>query len=987
MVAISFGSGGVAYAQSSAPTAAAKNDESVVVTTTRRKALQTATDRKKNSDTVIDSVVADEAGKLPDNSITEVLQRVSGVSIVRYGSLGDPDHFSAEGSGIQVRGLSGVAGFLNGREVFSANGGQGLLWGDVTPELMAAVDVYKDSTADRLIGGTGGAIDLRTKMPFDYKKPSFQASLGASYGDLVKKTTPEGSFLVTNRWDTPIGEIGALVDLAYSKYSAHDNFIRMEPFYKRTVAGQTRYIPGGFDYGSDDFNRERTGEYAAFQWKPNDHLQFYTTLFSSKYKADNTDGGEFVVGTNFTVNPAGHNVFDSNGGLISTDSLTTFNTSDGSLNGTPFNVGGDVGRQNSDHITSDWTTGFIWHPNDRTQVTGAIQFVDSESHARNYDLFPSVAFPGTFGLDISGKLPVVTMPASGNATFANPKNYFIGADMTHIESNHGSMGAANFDVDWAVSDTGFIRDIKWGARYASRTERDNVSSYNWSDVCQGWDGCDNNPATSTKSFANAPAGDISTAAFQNFFRGKISVPISLLTASNALVARFDPTYIRKQYGSGSGTNQVAINPNTDYSHGVDKTSEAYVEAKFASDTGLFNWPVTGNFGVRYVKVEHQSAGHFVINAQSYAVGTTIYTLAAVNKDISGGRETTATLPSFNIAFAPDPTVKIRLAANTTMDLPSYTATKATGSGSVSLTNSTPPQLNNFTTTSGNPSLKPMFSNNLDLSVEWYKSNSFNAHMAFFNKDIKNILIYGTSAYPVNFTFTAPTAQTVSELAITNNVFNSPDKAKISGYELGVRQFFDTLPSPWNGLGYEATYTHIHSENPGDLAYAIDNVVVTNATTNVVTNSHPLSNNPIAGLSDNNLNFTAMYEHGPWSLRAAYSWRSKYLMSTNANGTNGTYTIWTYPRTNPGNGSCDATGVDTTNLCAKLGLPVYSAPYGQVDLGGNYKFNDHVLLSIEATNVTNATPRTLQGGYPNGALYARSWFTTDRRVSASLRLSF
>lgn len=89
-----------------------------VVVTGRRAALENATERKRVSESIIDSVVADEAGMLPDNSITEVLQRVAGVTIVRFASLGDPDHFSAEGSGVQVRGLSGVAGRLNGRVEF-----------------------------------------------------------------------------------------------------------------------------------------------------------------------------------------------------------------------------------------------------------------------------------------------------------------------------------------------------------------------------------------------------------------------------------------------------------------------------------------------------------------------------------------------------------------------------------------------------------------------------------------------------------------------------------------------------------------------------------------------------------------------------------------------------------------------------------------------------------------------------------------------------
>jgi outer membrane receptor protein involved in Fe transport len=121
------------------PAAAAGAGE--IIVTGRRQALQNATERKRNSDTVIDSIVADDAGKLPDNSITEVLQRVPGVTIVRFAALGDPDRFSVEGSGIQVRGLSSVLATLNGREITGANGGGGLSWNEVTPELMAAVDV------------------------------------------------------------------------------------------------------------------------------------------------------------------------------------------------------------------------------------------------------------------------------------------------------------------------------------------------------------------------------------------------------------------------------------------------------------------------------------------------------------------------------------------------------------------------------------------------------------------------------------------------------------------------------------------------------------------------------------------------------------------------------------------------------------------------------------------------------------------------------
>ena len=77
-----------------------------IVVTARRKALNDAISIKRDADTIVDSVVADDAGQLPDNSVTEVLQRVSGVSISRFtGANGGNTEFQIEGTGLTVRGL------------------------------------------------------------------------------------------------------------------------------------------------------------------------------------------------------------------------------------------------------------------------------------------------------------------------------------------------------------------------------------------------------------------------------------------------------------------------------------------------------------------------------------------------------------------------------------------------------------------------------------------------------------------------------------------------------------------------------------------------------------------------------------------------------------------------------------------------------------------------------------------------------------------
>ena len=79
---------------------------------------------------------------------------------------------------------------------------------------MAAIDVIRDpfSGPQEIEGGVGGAVDLHTHMPFDYDGEAFNGSVSENYGDMVKKGTPSGSALYTNRWQTNYGEVGLLVD-------------------------------------------------------------------------------------------------------------------------------------------------------------------------------------------------------------------------------------------------------------------------------------------------------------------------------------------------------------------------------------------------------------------------------------------------------------------------------------------------------------------------------------------------------------------------------------------------------------------------------------------------------------------------------------------------------------------------------------------------------------------------------------------------------
>lgn len=137
-----------------------------------RAALESAKDIKRNADTVVDSITASDIATLPDLSVAEALGRVPGVTISRFATGGaSPDFPSPEGQGNLIRGLGFVRSEFNGRDAFSANGGRVLDFSSIPPELIGAVDVYKNQTADLIEGGISGTINLRTLEPFDRQKP------------------------------------------------------------------------------------------------------------------------------------------------------------------------------------------------------------------------------------------------------------------------------------------------------------------------------------------------------------------------------------------------------------------------------------------------------------------------------------------------------------------------------------------------------------------------------------------------------------------------------------------------------------------------------------------------------------------------------------------------------------------------------------------------------------------------------------------------
>jgi outer membrane receptor protein involved in Fe transport len=192
-----------------------------------KQALATSQQLKKGADTFLDSISATDLGAFPDQSASDALQRLPGITVNRLQSNDDSTHPSGEPTNILIRGLTQVRTEFNGRDTFSADSGRGLNFNDISPELLSRADAYKNQTADMIEGGIAGTVDLRTRLPFDRDGPSIVGSLQGNYGDRAKQLTPAYSVLASDTWTTEAGRFGLLLDYSRSHLITQTLFVRL----------------------------------------------------------------------------------------------------------------------------------------------------------------------------------------------------------------------------------------------------------------------------------------------------------------------------------------------------------------------------------------------------------------------------------------------------------------------------------------------------------------------------------------------------------------------------------------------------------------------------------------------------------------------------------------------------------------------------------------------------------------------------------------
>jgi iron complex outermembrane receptor protein len=153
--------------------------DAVILVTGFRGALESAIAEKRDSDQIVESVSAEDIGKLPDASIGESIARLPGLTSQRIS--GRAGYISIRGFGPDFSST-----LLNGRQQTSTNDNRGIEFDQYPSEVVNSVNVYKSPSAELVGQGLVGTIDIRTVRPLAKGEQVLAVGARGSYTDLGK---------------------------------------------------------------------------------------------------------------------------------------------------------------------------------------------------------------------------------------------------------------------------------------------------------------------------------------------------------------------------------------------------------------------------------------------------------------------------------------------------------------------------------------------------------------------------------------------------------------------------------------------------------------------------------------------------------------------------------------------------------------------------------------------------------------------------------
>jgi outer membrane receptor protein involved in Fe transport len=288
------------------PAAYAQTDVTLeeVIVRGLRDSMSRSLDIKRDAIQIVEVVTADDIGKMPDQNITETLQRLTGIQIDRRGG---------EGTEVRIRGLDQNITLLNGNaftlgmEYYQMNEWQQEYDNSLESapsELLAGVEIYKTPDAAQIEGGMGGVINLKTRRAMDLDDILFAANIKTDWGADSRDAEPSAFLVIGNNWVNNFGAIfsissaGKIARTDYiQNFSRENSGIRCTNDPDNTQwdaaafecmnGGQSYIAPGMFYVMDTEQERERMGASLNIEWRATYALEFGFDWFHNELDITN----------------------------------------------------------------------------------------------------------------------------------------------------------------------------------------------------------------------------------------------------------------------------------------------------------------------------------------------------------------------------------------------------------------------------------------------------------------------------------------------------------------------------------------------------------------------------------------------------------------------------------------------------------------------------------------------------------------------------
>ncbi|MEO6927436.1 MAG: TonB-dependent receptor [Rhodanobacter sp.] len=819
---------GALFAQDSAPSsdtgtnsnqpqkAKAKQLATVTVTGIRDSEAESLA-LKKDANSHVEIVTAEDIGKLPAKNVADTLARLPGVNIssasASEGGFDENDRVSLRGTNPSM-----TQTLVNGHTVGTGDWfvlsqtstvGRSVSYSLLPSEIVSEVVVHKTSEARLQEGGAAGSVNIITRKPLDFAKPvTGEFAIGGVYADLPSSTKPQFSGLFN--WKNDSNTFGVMAQAFYEKRSLQRNgqeliggYVQIQPTDAVAVAHPDLagvYYPQ--EIGNTLFTQTRTrkGGMVAVEFKPTDNLTFNLSGFYTQLKADNFNRN-YMLWTSQFINQGGLQP----GYTVRNNVLSNASFAQVPGNGNPSIVYDQISRPGASSSSSYVTLDADWQATSNLNFKGQIGTTQGNGKSPQQNVLELGANAGAaaswnirgagqptdWSVGGDNSSPSGIMPSFG---------WIFGAqDINAKDKENWFQADGEFDFD-----DGALSSLQFGVRHADHT-RENLF-----EVAQG-------PAGDWKNLANYPT---SWSNYPSNFGSNLGadLPASVWYYSPSQLAAFDAQFTNRDPITRFYFNDIyKVN---------EKDNAAYLQANFAGD----RW--SGNVGVRWVStkenISYSSTSALEANATGPITGSAFgdYYWNTYKHTYS------KLLPSANLKFSLADDVLVRVAASQTMTRPDYSSL----AGFVSLNDLT------LAGQGGNPKLKPLISTNFDTALEWY----------FAPRGLLSASVY--------------TMQLTDYVNFDNvdQSYKNMQASTLAGHDV-FTTYTVSIPSNVGGSikGVELNYIQPIGDNFG---------VAANYT---FASGHADQNRPLQGTSKTTGNVSAYFENAKFNARISYTYRSSF----------------------------------------------------------------------------------------------------------------